>query len=68
MRDKLTAAFCEKTNKPGLHSDGGGLYLEVKRTVENTGITGGVTAFQNIPMASLKALAGYGKKAWGRMA
>ena len=31
MRDKLTAAFCEKTNKPGLHSDGGGLYLEVKK-------------------------------------
>ncbi len=31
MRDKLTAAFCEKTTKPGLHSDGGGLYLEVKK-------------------------------------
>ena len=31
MRDKLTAAFCEKTTEPGLHSDGGGLYLEVKK-------------------------------------
>jgi len=31
MRDKLVAAFCERTNKPGLHSDGGGLYLEVKK-------------------------------------
>lgn len=31
MRDKLTATFCERTNKPGLHSDGGGLYLEVKK-------------------------------------
>jgi integrase len=31
MRDKLTAAFCEKTNKPGMFSDGGGLYLEVKK-------------------------------------
>lgn len=30
MRDKLTAAFCEKTKKPGVFADGGGLYLEVK--------------------------------------
>jgi integrase len=30
MRDKLQAAFCERSTKAGLHSDGGGLYLEIK--------------------------------------
>jgi hypothetical protein len=30
MREKLTAAFCEKTKKPGVFADGGNLYLEVK--------------------------------------
>jgi integrase len=30
MREKLTAAFCAETKKPGYHADGGGLYLNVK--------------------------------------
>ncbi|MDZ4116170.1 MAG: integrase arm-type DNA-binding domain-containing protein [Xanthomonadaceae bacterium] len=32
MRDRLSAAFCEKGTKPGRHCDGGGLYLLVAKS------------------------------------
>jgi len=36
MKGKLTAAFCEKTTKPGRHNDGGGLYFLVKEDGRKT--------------------------------